>query len=338
MIKSIIYGLFWLGVAVGALSSESAIGLERILISVPGPHALSYLPIDLIPKIGADRAEGVHLQILYTGGGSVALNNLITRNADFAVAGVPAVMSLGSNRGEIKIIAAVDDVPLFVLMVAATRKDQIKRIADLRGKVVGVNTSTSFSKTTSQQLMELLLQSDGVIINTVRIVPAGQNWIEQSALIISGAADAIMGDEPFASRLLKEGKVFFLANLADPETVKGIKGTQFLHAALETRTDIIAQAPEKVAQMVGMVQRSLAWITSHSPEQVVDVLNITDPQERASLLLSLGKYPNAFSRNGKFSTTQLQETELFFRSANNGNFPDFYLEGMINDHWVGRQP
>ena len=68
---------------------------------MPGPLNLSYLPIDLIPRIGADKAEGVRLNLLHTGGGVVALNNLVTRNADFSVAGMPAAMSLRANGGDV---------------------------------------------------------------------------------------------------------------------------------------------------------------------------------------------------------------------------------------------
>ena len=49
---------------------------ERIVVSVPGPRNISYLPIDLIQKLGFDAEEGVELQLLHTGGGAVALNNL----------------------------------------------------------------------------------------------------------------------------------------------------------------------------------------------------------------------------------------------------------------------
>src|SRR5512140_1798515 len=132
--------------------AASAHAFERIVISAPGPRNISYLPVDLIPAIGADNEEGYSLQILHTGGGGVALNNLVTRNADFAVAGFPAAMSLRANGGDVVGIAPVDDAPLFVLMVRSGLKGKVKRIADLRGKTVGVNTSTKTSKTTSQQL------------------------------------------------------------------------------------------------------------------------------------------------------------------------------------------
>jgi NitT/TauT family transport system substrate-binding protein len=313
--------------------------LEKMVVSSPGPRNLSYLPVDLIPAIGADRDEGVSLQILHTGGGGVALNNLMTRNADFAVAGFPAAMSLSSNGGDVVGIAPVNDAPLFVLMVRNGLKGKVKRIADLRGKVIGVNTSTKSSKTTSQQLAELLLKSDGVDLDMVRIVPAGQSWIEQSSLMISGTADAVMGDEPFASRLAADGHVFFLANLNDPAITQKIAGANFLHATLETRSDIIRDAPQKVEKMVRMMVQSLQWIASHKPEEVVDKLKVSDPEERASMLLALRKYPRAFSRDGKFSSSQLKETETFFHKTSEGNAKaqSLQIESIINDKWSGRK-
>lgn len=311
---------------------------ESIVVSVPGPRNISYLPIVLIQKLGFDRAEGVDLQLLYTGGGAVALNNLVTRNADFSVAGLPAAMSLRANGGDVIAIAAVNDAPLFVLMVRASLKQKVKRIADLKGLVIGVNTSTKNSKTTSQQLAELLLKSGGVSLDQVRIVPAGQNWEEQSSLIMSGAADAIMGDEPFASRLLAAHKVYFLTNLAQPETVKNIPGAHFLHAAVETRKDVIENTPQKVEKMTRMLRKTLQWIAGHTPEEVVAMLEVSDADERKSLLLSLKKYRHAFSADGKFSTQQLQETEKFFQSSSAGNASaqSLRLENMVDDRWAGR--
>jgi NitT/TauT family transport system substrate-binding protein len=319
--------------------ATSAQALEKIVLSAPGPLNISYLPVDLIPAIGADNEEGYSLQILRTGGGGVALNNLVTHNADFAVAGFPAAMSLRANGGDVVGIAPVDDAPLFVLMVRSGLRGKVRRIADLKGRTIGVNTSTRNSKTTSQQLAELLLKSDGADLDSVRIVPAGQSWIEQSSLLISGMADAVMGDEPFASRLAADGKVFFLANLAEAGTSSKIPGANFLHATLETRSDVIREQPKKVAKMVRMMKTSLKWIADHTPEEVVDKLGVTDPEERASLLMALHKYPRAFSKDGEFSSRQLKETELFFRKTNadNPNAQGLRIESIINDKWAGRK-
>ncbi len=313
--------------------------LQKISISVPGPRNISYLPIDLIPRIGADKAEGVEILLQHTGGGGVALSNLMNRNADFAVAGMPAAMSLRANGGNVMVVAAVDDAPLFILMVRADLKDKVKRVADLKGRVVGVNTSSLSSKTTSQQLAELVLKADGVSSDMVRVMPAGQSWLEQSSLLESKTADAIMGDEPFASRLLSEHKVFFLANLADPKTSEKIPGANFLHAALETREDVIAKDPQRVEKVVKILRRTLEWVATHTPEQIVDALAIDDKEERASLIASLKKYPHLFSKNGRLSSRQLKETERFFHSTSEGNAvaQALKVETMVYDKWAGKQ-
>ncbi len=317
-----------------------AITPERIVVSVPGPRNLAYLPIDLIPRIGADREEGVKLQLLQTSGASVTLDDLASRNADFAVAGLPAAMSYRAGGGDVVAIAAVDDLPMFVLMVRAGLRGQVRRIADLQGKVVGVNTSTKNGKTTSQQLAELLLHADGVPLEAVRMVPAGQSWDAQSSLIVSGMADAIVGDEPFASRLQASRHAFFLASLADPALARRVPGTRFLHAALETRGDVLRDTPGKAEKMVRMLKKSLAWIASHPPEEVVARLGVSDAGERAALVRALRRYPRSYSRDAAFPDWQLRETESFFRAASGSDAAARVLRlgAMIDDRWVGRRP
>lgn len=322
--------LFGVGNAGGAQAE-----LARITVSSPGPYNLAYLPIDLIPKIGADAAEGARLLISHVGGGGVALKNLGNRNVDFAAAGLPALMSMKSSGGDVVAIAAVDDVPTFVLMVRSDLKDKIKSVADLRGHVLGVNTSTQSAKTTSQQLLELLLNSVGVAVNEVNIVSAGQSWEEQHNVLKSRAVDAIMGDEPFASRLRDQGLVFFLLNLGNPEDTRNLPGVGFLHATLGTRQDVLLRQPAKADKMVAMLRRSLLWIASHTPEEVVAQLGLGDASARQSLVQSLKAHPRAFSRDGRFSTFRLRQSELFFQAANG---KPVAVDGIVDDRRVGRAP
>jgi len=319
------------------LQSAWAARTESVVVSVPGPRNLSYLPIELIARIGADRAEGLDVRLLHTGGGGVALNHLVSRNADFAVAGMPAAMSLRANGGDVVVIAAVNDAPLFVLMVRSALKERVKRIADLKGLVLGVNTSTRASKTTSQQLLELLLLSGGVGSDDVRIVPAGQSWQEQSSLLLTATADAVMGDEPFASRLREAGHVYFLANLADPHSVRGIKGVNFLHAALEVRGETIQRHPDRVARMVRALQRTLVWMRQHTPEEIINTLDVQDATERRALLGALRRYPRAYSRDGRLSAAQLAETEAFFHAGSplEPGSPPLTYQSMVNTRWAG---
>lgn len=310
-----------------------------ITITFPGPRNISYLPIDLIPAIGADRAEGVRVNLRHVGGGSVALQEMMSRNADFAVAGLPAAMSLRLKNPGVVAVAAVDDLTLFILMVRSELREKVRSVADLRGMTIGVNTSSLTSKTTSQQLAELVLRNAGVQSHQVRLLAAGQSWEEQSSLIRSATVDAIMGDEPFASRLRSRGEVFFLVNLADPATAAAIPGAGFLHAAVETRADLLADEPDKVAAMVRMLRRTLAWIAGHTAAELVQALGLAGTEEGTHLQTALESYDRLYSRDGAFSTRQLAQTDRFFRTTVGGNprLADFSLEAMVDDRWAGRK-
>ncbi len=308
---------------------------ETLRVSVPGPLNISYLPLDLAPRIKADQAEGVELILQRVGGGGVALNDLRTHRADFAVAGVPAAISAKARGHDVVVIAPVDDLTLFILMVRSGLKEEVKSVKDLSGRVIGVNSSSLASKTTSQQLAELLVKHAGLALTKVRFVAAGQSWDEQSSMIRSGKADAILGDEPYASRLRDKGEVFFLVNLANPEDASKIPGAGFLHAAVETRSDLITHSPQKAEKMVAVVRRTLVWMASHTPEQIVEALRIEDAGERQSILQSLRQYPRLYSPDAKFSGRQTQETDAFF-AATEGQSGLF--AGMIDDRWAGHKP
>ncbi|MBF0612742.1 MAG: ABC transporter substrate-binding protein [Magnetococcales bacterium] len=308
----------------------------RITVSLVGPRNLSYLPIDLIPRIGIDQEEGVQLILNHVGGGGVAIKQTLARNSDFAVAGFPAVMSLKANGGTMLGVASVSDATLFVLIVRAALQDEVKRIADLKGRVIGIHNSSVNAKTVAQQLTELLLFSDGGSEHDIRMVPVGQNWEERALLLENGKVDAIMAEEPFASVMIQEKKVFALANLADPAVSGRIPGSHFLHAAVTTRPDVIQNEPVKVQRMVTMVRRALQWIASHTPEELVEKMAVADEKERQGLLLALKKYPRLYSPNGAFSRQQMADTNQFFKFTNPKQ-DGITMESLIHDQWAGQR-
>ncbi|MBF0158856.1 MAG: ABC transporter substrate-binding protein [Magnetococcales bacterium] len=308
---------------------------RTVTITVPGPNNLSYLPIDLIPKIGADRAESLLVRVQHRDSGSAAMRDLVQRNSDFAATGLPAQLFLNSRGGDIVTVAAINDLPVFVLMVRHDLAGQIRSIADLRGRIVAVPKSDSNTKTTPHQMLDLLLHHAGIASDEVRLLASGQSWSNLSALMSSGSVDAIMGAEPFASRLLASGKVFFLVNLAEARKQQTLPGTEFLQAALATRRELLQQDSTVVQRMVAALQRSLAWIASHSATEVADRMDLGDADERNSIITALEKYPRLYSKDGHFFNRQLRDTELFFRWANPDVKQPVELSSMIDSRWVG---
>lgn len=311
----------------------------RIVASVVGPRNLNYLPMDIIPAIGADKAEGAQLILRHADGGGIVLKELANHNSDFAVTGLPAQMDQQTNTGNLVIVAAITDLPLTVFVVRKELQNEVKRPADLKGRLIGTLTSTFNANTTSVQVAKLFLLADGLQPHEVRFIPTGQDWSIRESMFRSGKVDAMVTEEPFATRLVETGLAFELANTMNPKDADRIPGGSFLFSTIATRQDVVKNNPEMVARMVRMLKRSLKWLNQHTHEEIVAKSSFSTPEEKLLLLKVLDRYPRIFSPDGQFSSRQLRETEIFFRAASPKDpaTPEFQLSTIVNDQWAGRR-
>ncbi len=296
--------------------------------------------MDLIKRIEADKAEGVDLKVRYFGGGPLAFQDMLNRNADFAVAGAPALAGFKARGEPVVSIATVSRTPAYVLMVRTSLKGKVKRIADLKGRVIGVNTSSVKAKSTSQLTAEFLLRRDGVRVDQVNFVPAGQNLEEQAAALDSGAVDALMGDEPFATRFREQGKVFILEDLSSLDSCRKWLGGLLLSGQLATRADVLRNEPDKTERMVRVLRRSLLWIASHSAEEVVARLALPDGASRAAMKKVLRRHKAMYSPDGVSATEEIHTADRFFRESNPSDptIASFSFNSMVDTRWAGLSP
>lgn len=311
-----------------------------ITIVVPGPGAASYLPIELIPKIGADREEGAEVKVSFASGGVTAMDELLGRNADFAVLALPTAMFTRLRDPRPVAVAAVNDLPLYVLLARQGLKGQVRSVADLRGRTVAVHGNSLNAKTNSHIVLDLMLGQAGIGEDMVRVVPVSQRWKSEASILEAGDADAIMGDEPHASRMIAAGTAYSLLHLGNPAEAAKVPGGAFLRGALVTTTELMQSNPQKIETMVRILRRTLAWMARATPEEIVGKADIRDPEERKHFIEVLKKYPRQYSTDARFSSRQLKETEIFFRASqwSNPAAQSFRVESMVNDRWAGRKP
>lgn len=310
------------------------------ILAVPGPRSSVSLPLELAVRLGLDKAEGLPIRLKFVGGGGVAIQELRSGNAEFGVFGLPAMLRANlTGQPRLMALASIDDLPLYTLVVRSDLRGQVRSVRDLRGRTLGVHSDSLSLRTTSHQVAEYLLQRSGVPLAGVKFIAAGQSWDTQSSMLVSRAVDATLCDEPFATRMESEGLAFRLFSTGSSEDVRSHPGLGFLRAVLIGRAPDNPKGSERAARAVAVVRRTLQWIASHSAAEMADAL-VMEGAERESFLSVARLFPRQYSADGKFSTQQLLETELFFRAVNADlpNLDSLRWPDMVQDRWAGRKP
>jgi NitT/TauT family transport system substrate-binding protein len=308
-------------VVVILIVTSSCCNAETIVLSVPGPGSLVYLPVQLAKAIGADQAEGFELKLRYFSGGPLALKDLNNNNSDFSVVGLPAIASARADQMPLFAIGQLSQSAMVTLMLRKELKDKIHDVAQLKGMRIGVNTSTRTARSTSQMLAEYVITRAGIKLSEVQIIPAGQNRDSQRSALLSNTVDAVMGDEPFATEMLNSGEAAILVNLYNPDQSKKLLGGTFIHASLVTREDVFLQYPNAVKKVQQMFDKTLHWIAVHSVSELVEKLSSQpgfDVSNKDVLSTILKNNPGMYPETIAWQPEAISTTEKFVHSmANN---------------------
>ncbi len=325
-------------VAAGALAQTAgATPPQRVAIAVPGPGNLLFLPITLASKLGLDRQHGIELDIRYIGGGPQAFKNMLERNTDFSAGGLSALSLQRLSGKPVVCIVPTTRVPAYTLVVRTALKRKVRSIADLAGLVVGVKGHVPGGRSTSQLFTEYVLKRAGVGPDRVNYVSVGQAYDNQHAALATGTVDAIMGDEPFATRLIGQKVGFALADYHDLDATRKLLGGLFLNGHVATRQDFIDSNSDLVARVVHAIRDTLVWIASHSSADMVDALAPAGVEERAALLEVLRLRKQIYSPDGRFSDEQLASVERFLHATEDSPAARAFRIGeVVNDRWAGR--
>lgn len=320
-------------------AQSQAAKIQDVRIALPGPGSAVSLPLELAVSLGLDRVEGLNMRLKFVAGGGVAINDIQAADVDFGIFGLPAAMLAHLKDNRLVALAPVEDLALWVMMVRSDLRNSVRKIADLRGKRIGIHSNSLTNKTVGDLIAQLVLSSHGIAEGDARLVSAGQNWESQTAALQSASVDAVMTDEPMASRMISEKLAYPIFSTANPLDAKETPGVGFLRATLIGRKDRILADPAVAERTVKVIKRVLEWISGHTPEQIADQLGFKGSERKTFVAVSQ-KYPHQYSYDAKFSTKQLADTDIFFRSSETENAAaqGFSANTMVMDRWAGRKP
>jgi NitT/TauT family transport system substrate-binding protein len=176
------------------VQAQTSSALEKALIAVPSP-ALSMLPIYFAQDRGLFKSEGID-PVIVTMSGRLQAIALGAGEIDYA-ASVETILRAALQGMPFKIIVYMN-AKMSVVLVAAP---EIKSVADLRGKTVGV---TSLGGGLEYALREILMQKGG--LNPERDVRAASVGMpEQMAGLLSGSLQGAMLVPPFDGIMVRKG-------------------------------------------------------------------------------------------------------------------------------------
>ena len=290
---------------------------ETIVLAVPGPGSVAFLPIHLAKAINADQAAGLELKLRYFNGGPLAMRDLMSNNSDFVAAALPVIAASRAGGMPVFAIGQLGQSAMFELLLRADLKGQVRTIAQLKGRRIGTSTSTS-ERSMGRMMADYFLQRAGLNSGDVQFISTGHNRESQGAALTSATADAIIADEPFASELVEQGVAIRLAELYSPKQSADLFGGSIVGAAFATREDIYTQRPATVKKVQHMFDLTLQWLSTHSAQEVADKL-VGQPGFDAIhgkfLVDILKRNPGIFPNHITWDSSAVATTERFFHEV-----------------------
>jgi NitT/TauT family transport system substrate-binding protein len=240
---------------------------EKVTVGIGGVALMVYLPTALAKSKGYFAEEGLDVEILdIKGGGSQAASALIGGSVDFSANAIDHAIKAKVQKKDLVAIHSHVRLAMMGLVVANKYKGEIKSIADLKGRPLGVTSPGS----QTHMVLGFLLARNGVKADDVKIIGAGGNTMPLA--IEKDSVHAGMMLDPFFTVFLKQGKGYALVDMFTMKGTVDAMGGEVQGTTLLTRPDVIAKKPATVQKMVNALVKANKFITSSSGEELAKSL------------------------------------------------------------------
>lgn len=257
-----ILGLSLLAVTM-AVGTAQAKDNPNVTISIGGRSFIAYLPLTLAEQLGYFKDAGLNEKSVDFKGGSKALAAVIGGSADVVCGYYDHTIEMRAKGRHLKAVVEIDRFPGIVLASRSNLKD-IKSPADLKGKVVGVTapgSSTNF-------FLNYVLTRAGVDPSSVSVIGVGASTSAMAAIEHDEVA-AIVNLDPAITLLKKRGDINILVDTRTKADSQKLYGGTYPSATLYAKQSYIDAHPETIQKLVNAMTRTLKWMHSHTPEQIM---------------------------------------------------------------------
>ena len=208
--------------------------LQTLTLAIAGPATSpEYLPLRVAHAEGHFTREGLNVVLKTTRAEPGAAEALVQGQADLAATSLEAMLRFGprSAAQAPRIVFGLSAAPPVALLVSTLQAETVKAVTDLPGTRVGLTTPGA----PEQAWFAWLLARSGMTMAQVWVVSHGHRGLVSA--VETGDVHAGLVPEPFASRLLADGRARLLVDLRTPAAVTQALGGPTVNAAVFARAD-----------------------------------------------------------------------------------------------------
>ncbi|MEI8031629.1 MAG: ABC transporter substrate-binding protein [Comamonadaceae bacterium] len=253
-----------IGLSAVVLACGVAMAADKVTIIVGGYEKQIYLPAKLTESLGYFKAEGLEVELLNEASGVDAENEMLAGAVQGVVGFYDHCVDLQTKGKYVQSVVQFSQAPGEVELVS-TKHPEIKSMADLRGKslgVTGLGSSTNF-------LSQYLMVKSGVPLGEFSTIPVGAGTTFIAAMT-QDKIQAGMTTEPTISRMLKTGEAQILVDMRTVEKTKLALGGTYPAASLYMSTDWIEKNKPTVQKLANAFVKTLKFINTHSAAEIAD--------------------------------------------------------------------
>jgi len=225
---------------------------------------LCVVPYEATRAAGFFADEGLDVQLVYTRGGSAALQALNAGSVDYAATSFDAALNAFANGANIARFATTGRVPLFALASSPQTAASIRNIADLAGKTVGVAQLGN----SDHALTLYLLKRNNINPDSVRFATLGPNLYDALRL---GQVDAGMVQEPGLTLLQQDG-ARVIVNLMQSGDAEQYLGGPYEFMGVAVRPDEIAQRRAQMQKIGRALEAGMHYMQQAPVADLIDAL------------------------------------------------------------------
>jgi NitT/TauT family transport system substrate-binding protein len=240
---------------------------RSVRIAIGGQNQLIYLPTTLARELGYYRDEGLDVELQDMAGGSKALEALIGGSADVVSGFYDHTIQMAADGRELVAFVTMLRIPGFVLARSPASAATVKKIEDLKGKIIGITTAGS----SSHMILTYLLQQHGIQPDEVSWTSIGTSATAVAAIEHGKVAAGMMADPAFTLVLRRNPGVAPLADFRHVEGVNAALGTRTYPASvLYTKCEWLRAHADSARKLAAAIARTLAWMQTHTPDEIAD--------------------------------------------------------------------